>query len=197
MIDLYRIIKQVSLVKTKQYFVYVFIYNWNSLAVGEPRVSWVCAKGIIVYTVCYSISVYLICPILLHSETLEGMRKWHLGKHSTRGPCSCSGWCPRHSLHFQWSRTSILAFYWHGKVTGHEGMPVELWPELVNIYFQACCCLRWAYTYVSFGGSCGKDNWKIRMLCPNLNRIQWRTQFDVLGNGLFFCFLVKILKISS
>lgn len=31
-------------------------------------------------------------------KPLEGMRKRHLEKHSTRGPCSCSGRCPRHSL---------------------------------------------------------------------------------------------------
>ena len=91
-----------------------------------------------------TISVYLSSPKLLHSETLEGMRKWHLGKHSRRGPCSCSGWCPRHSPHVRWSCTSILAFYWHGRVTGVQRMPAELQPELVNIYFQACRCQRWS-----------------------------------------------------
>lgn len=79
------------------------------------------------------------------------MRKWHLGKHSRRGPCSCSGWCPRHSPHVRWSCTSILAFYWHGKVTGPQRMPAELQPELVNIYFQACRCQRWSLRIYSCG----------------------------------------------
>lgn len=116
-----------------------------------------------------TISVYWSSTKLLHLKTVEGMGKLHLGKHSTWGPCSCSGWHPRHSLHLRWSRTSILAFFWHGKVTGHEGIPAEQQPEVVNIYFQACCFHSMTNTWYTLPHS-----WQALIhYCFCSKRIQW------------------------
>lgn len=69
----------------------------------------------------------------------------------------------RHPLHVRWSHMSTVAFCWHGKVTRHKWMPVDVQPELVNIYFQACCCHSWTCAYYIWASlsSCGKDNWEI------------------------------------
>lgn len=87
-----------------------------------------------------SISVCFSSTKLLHSKTLEGMRKWHLGKHSAWGLCSCSDWHPQHSLHARWGRMSILAFFWHRQVTWHEGNACGDATRAGKHLFPACCC---------------------------------------------------------
>lgn len=143
--------------------------------------------------------MYLSSPKLLHWKTLEGMRKWHLEKHSMQGTWSCSGFRPQCSPHVQWSHMSILAFYWHGKVMGHEWMPVELQPELVNIYFQAHCCQR--RTNIHFCGASLRQLWYAKLTgldTPCVYKsLQWRNVLYSILNLTFWkkCFLLAFLPI--
>lgn len=95
---------------------------------------------------------------------LGGMSKWHLEKHSMWGSCLSYAMAGVAGiLRVSDEAMSTVAFCWHGKVTRHKWMPVDVQPELVNIYFQACCCHSWTCTYFFWASlsSCGKDNWEI------------------------------------
>lgn len=125
---------------------------------------------------------------------LIGMSKWHLEKHSMWGSCLCLcyGWRCWHLLHVRWSHMSTVAFCWHGKVTRHKRMPVDVQPELVNIYFQACCCHSWACTYFFWASlsSCSKDNWEIVKPVVKVLYLELKHWFDFAPTDETNCIVI-------
>lgn len=113
---------------------------------------------------------------LLSSNMLGGMSKWHLEKHSVWGSCSAYAMGGVAGILCVSDKAmSTVAFCWHGKVTGHKRMPVDVQPELVNIYLQACCCHSWTCTYFFWASlsSCGKDNWEIVKPVVRVLDLEW------------------------